>query len=136
MKKAGADFWVNFFIPEADIYNPASFKSWLDLAHLRVRWKLQANGKSWRDMIDKRLGIVSKYLMVLLGLNYCLDLFEEIRFKEKILVEKVGAQTQTSSKDPENLSLRRIVVGPSLYFRADGTRDTAPIHYWGSVIKD
>ena len=33
-----------------------SFKNWLDLAHLRIRWKLQCNGKSWRDMIEKRLG--------------------------------------------------------------------------------
>ena len=28
----------------------------LDLACLRIRWKLQVNRKSLRDMIDKRLG--------------------------------------------------------------------------------
>lgn len=48
-----------------------------------------------------------------------------------MLVEKVGVQTQTSSKDPHNLYLRRVVVGPNLYFRADGTRDKEPLHYWG-----
>ena len=46
-------------------------------------------------------------------------------------MEKVGVQTQTSSKDPFDLSLRRVVLGPSLYFKADGTRDSDPIHYWG-----
>ena len=48
-----------------------------------------------------------------------------------MIVEKVGVQTQTSSKDPFDLSLRRVVLGPSLYFKADGTRDSDPIHYWG-----
>ena len=33
-----------------------SFKSWLDQAHLRIRWKLGCNSKSWREMIEKRLG--------------------------------------------------------------------------------
>ena len=61
------------------------------------------------------------------------DNFEETRFKEKFLVEKVGVQTQTSSKEPFNLSLRRVAVGPDLYFRGDGTRDSDPIHYWGFV---
>ena len=62
-----------------------------------------------------------------------LDQFEETRYKEKMLVEKVGVQTQTSSKDPFNLNSRRVVVGPNLYFRADGSPDPDPIHYWGSV---
>ena len=48
-----------------------------------------------------------------------------------MLVEKVGVQTQTSSKDPRNVSLRRVAVGPNLYFCGDGSRDTDPIHYWG-----
>lgn len=55
--KCGAEDWVDLFIPESDIYNPISFKTWLDVAHLRTRWKLQCNSKSWRDMIEKRLGI-------------------------------------------------------------------------------
>ena len=58
VKKAGADNWVDFFVPESDIYNPINFKNWLDTAHLRIRWKLTCNGKAWRDMIEKRLGIV------------------------------------------------------------------------------
>ena len=48
------------------------------------------------------------------------------------MVEKLGTQTQTSKVDPLNLSLRRIVLGPNLYFKADGTRDEQPIHYWGN----
>ena len=48
-----------------------------------------------------------------------------------MLVEKVGVQTQTSACDPYNLDKRRIVLGPDLYFRADGSRDPDPIHYWG-----
>ena len=48
-----------------------------------------------------------------------------------MLVEKVGVQTQTAMKDPFNLTARRIVLGPGLYFRADGSRDPDPIHYWG-----
>ena len=48
-----------------------------------------------------------------------------------MLVEKVGVQTQTSAKDPTNLDLRRVVIGPKLYFKADGTKDDAPLHYWG-----
>ena len=64
------------------------------------------------------------------------DLFEETRFNEKRLVEKVGVQTQTSVEDPLDLSLRRIVLGPNLYFKADGTRDADPIHYWGLVHHD
>ena len=65
-----------------------------------------------------------------------LDHFEETNFKEKMLVEKVGTQTQTCSKDPFDLTLRRIVVGPNLYFCADGSLDPNPIHYWGSVIEN
>ena len=65
---------------------------------------------------------------------FTLDHFEATKFKEKMLVEKVGVQKQTSSKDPFNLSLRRVVVGPCLYFKADGTRDLEPIHYWGLEI--
>ena len=66
--------------------------------------------------------------------NFVVDLFEETRNKKKLLVEKVGVQTQTSSKDPFNLGQRRIVLGPGLYFTADGKRDPDPIHYWGLVI--
>ena len=47
------------------------------------------------------------------------------------MVEKVGVQTQTCSQDPYNLSLRRVALGPNLYFRADGTVDQDPLHYWG-----
>jgi hypothetical protein len=54
--KAGTETWVDLFIPESDIYNPNSFKMWLDTAHLRTRWKLQCISKSWRDMREKRLG--------------------------------------------------------------------------------
>ena len=50
-----------------------------------------------------------------------LDNFEATRYKEKMLVEKVGVQTQTSSKFPTDPNMRRVVVGPNLYFRADGT---------------
>ena len=60
-----------------------------------------------------------------------LDHFEETRFKEKLLVEKVGVQTQSCSHDPYNLGIRRVALGPNLYFRADGTLDPDPIHYWG-----
>ena len=51
-----------------------------------------------------------------------------------MLAEKVGVQTQTSCKDPQNWNLRRIVLGPHLYFKADGSKDTDPIHYWGYVL--
>ena len=47
-------------------------------------------------------------------------------------MEKVGVQTQTSCKDPRNLSARRVCVGPDLYFKADGNQDPDPIHYWGN----
>ena len=56
VKTTGMDQWLNFFIPESEIYNPCAFKKWLDFAYLRLRWKLQCNGKSWRDMIERRLG--------------------------------------------------------------------------------
>ena len=49
-----------------------------------------------------------------------------------MLVEKVGVQTQTSSKFPTDPNMRRVVVGPNLYFRADGTPDPDPLHYWGN----
>ena len=48
-----------------------------------------------------------------------LDNFEALRFKEKMLAEKVGTQTQTSRKHPLDLFYRRIVLGPKLYFKAD-----------------
>ena len=60
-----------------------------------------------------------------------LDQFEETDNKQKMLVEKVGIQTQTSRKEPFNLSLRRCVLGPDLYFLADGSTDPDPIHYFG-----
>ena len=84
-------------------------------------------------MIEKRLGKIKKSHSVdIITTKYSfLDNFEDTRYKEKMLVEKVGVQTQTSSKDPFNLFSRRIVVGPTLYFRADGTQDPEPIHYWG-----
>ena len=44
----------------------------------------------------------------------------------------MGVQTQTSSRDPRNLSARRLCLGPDLYFKADGNRDPDPIHYWGN----
>ena len=59
------------------------------------------------------------------------DQFEETRYKEKALVEKVGVKTQTSSKDSFFLSLLRTFVWTNLYFRADGSPDPNPIHYWG-----
>ena len=64
-----------------------------------------------------------------------LDIFEETKDKRKTLVEKIGVQTQTSSEDPYNLNLRRICIGPDLYFKADGSRDDDPIHYFGLVDK-
>ena len=87
------DDWVDFFIPESQIYNPVSFKCRLDLAHLRIRWKVQCSAKAWRNMIEKRL-----------------DNFEATKYKEKMLVEKVGVQTQTSSKYPTDPNMRRVVV--------------------------
>ena len=74
--------------------------------------------------------LVCVYMQYILTL-FLTDQFEETRYKEKELVEKVGVQTQTSAKDCFNLSLRRTVVGPNLYFRADGSPDPDPIHYWG-----
>ena len=115
MLKAGIDVWLDFFVPECDIHNPVAFKCWIDKAHLRVRWKLQCNAKSWRDMMETRI-----------------DNFEDTRLTQKSLVEKVGVQTQTSKSDPFNSSLRRIVLGPKLYFKSDGTRDSEPLHYWGN----
>lgn len=100
------------------------------MAHLRIRWKLQCNPKSWREMIEKRLGIEIDWEIQSKS-SPLLDNFEDTRFKEKFLVEKVGVQTQTCTKDPSNLNIRRAVVGPDLYFKGDGTRDPDPIHYWG-----
>ena len=81
-----------------------------------------------RDLVVQIYYFLSKHTF--------LDQFEETHFKEKMLVEKVGTQTQTSSKDPFDLNLRRTVVGPNLYFCADGSLDPNPIHYWGSVIEN
>ena len=80
-------------------------------------------------MIEKRLGnlfcndLEYAVFYELLDVKYgcTLDQFEDTHYKEKLLVEKVGVQTQTSSKDPTNLDIRRTVVGPNLYFKADGT---------------
>ena len=113
--KAGSDSWDDLFIPDPDIYHPVAFKTWLDNSHLETRWKLVCQPQSWRNMIEKRL-----------------DQFEATRFKKKQLVEKVGTQTQTSRLQPFNMGKRRIVLGPKLYFKADGTKDDDPIHYWGN----
>ena len=43
---------------------------------------------------------------------------------------KVGCQTQTSSRDPYDLSLRRAVLGPNCYLDAYGNEDKDPQHYW------
>ena len=43
---------------------------------------------------------------------------------------KVGWQTQTSSRDPYDLSLRRAVLGPNCYLDAYGNEDKNPLHYW------
>ena len=63
-----------------------------------------------------------------------LDHFEETRFKEKLLVEKVGVQTQSCSHDPYNLGIRHVALGPNLYFSADGTLDPDPTHYRGCAF--
>ena len=47
-------------------------------------------------------------------------------------MEKLGTQTQTSRLNPFDMSLRRIALGPQLYFKADGTRDDNPMHYFGN----
>ena len=84
-------------------------------------------------MIERRLGNIGFMLATSFFKFFFsdLDYFEDTKFREKMLVEKVGVQTQTSSKDPRNVSLRRVAVGPNLYFCGDGSRDTDPIHYWG-----
>ena len=45
-------------------------------------------------------------------------------------------QTQTSSRDPKNLSLRRAVLGPKCYLTSDGKPDLDPIHYWHQTLSD
>ena len=76
---------------------------------------------------------------------YITDVFEMSAFKEKQLVEKVffrfhmlllftfnikvGWQTQTSKGNPNDLTLRRAVLGPDMYFTAEGKIDKEPIHY-------
>ena len=80
-------------------------------------------------MIERRLGNYHCFCSLLI--TYFTDQFEATHYKEKMLVEKVGVQTQTSAKDPKNVDMRRIVLGPNLYFKADGTADENPIHYWG-----
>ena len=56
VKKIGSENWLDFFIPEADIYSPQGFKAWLDMAHIMDRWKVQCSAKPWSEMIEKRLG--------------------------------------------------------------------------------
>ena len=52
-------------------------------------------------MIEKRLGIALKIVSVYS--QFLLDQFEETRYKEKMLVEKVGVQTQTTLTKDEIL---------------------------------
>ena len=59
-----------------------------------------------------------------------LDIFEATAPKEKEIAEKVGWQTQTSSREPKNLHLRRAVLGPDCYLTSEGKPDPNPIHYW------
>ena len=102
-------------------------------------------------MIEKLLGkLVKKFLYQFSIINkniYYLDVFEVSAFKEKELAEKVfwvyiniytmcekvGWQTQTCDKDPLNLPLCRAVLGPNLYFTAEGKVDHDPIHYWSGI---
>ena len=84
-------------------------------------------------MIEKRLGYLLTNVLFL-SLPYFLiivDHFDATNGKVKTLVEKIGVQTQTSRRDPMNLDQRRICLGPNLYFRADGSKDLEPIHYFG-----
>ena len=76
VKNVGSDIWLDIIIPESDIYNPIMylvnyyfeknfrykshitirFKTWLDFTQLRICRKVLVKSKSWRDMIEKRLG--------------------------------------------------------------------------------
>ena len=82
----------------------------------------------WEVLERYDRGSVNKLRRQYCDLLILSDPFEETKYKEKMLVEKVEVQTQTSSKDTFNLDLRRIVLGPHLYFRADGSPDPEPFH--------
>ena len=62
-------------------------------------------------MIEKRLGIALKIVSVYS--QFLLDQFEETRYKEKMLVEKVGVQTQTTVAAKKNVTLTKDEI---LYF--------------------
>ena len=61
-------------------------------------------------MIERRLGNYPCFCSLLI--TYLTDQFEATHYKEKMLVEKVGVQTQTSAKDPNMWACKELSMGP------------------------
>ena len=45
------------------------------------------------------------------------------------MVENIGTQLQLAHEDPKDMSKRKTVLGPGLFFRSDGSLDPNPSHY-------
>ena len=45
------------------------------------------------------------------------------------IVENISTQLQMAHEDPKNMSKRKTVLGPGLFFKSDGSLDPNPTHY-------
>ena len=45
------------------------------------------------------------------------------------MVENVGTQLTMAHEDPKNMTRRKTVLGPKLFFNSDGSLDPSPLHY-------
>ena len=45
------------------------------------------------------------------------------------MVENIGTQLALAHEDPKDMSKRKTVLGPGLFFWSDGSLDPKPAHY-------
>ena len=56
--------------------------------------------------------------------------FEASSGTTMFLVDNIGTQLTMAHEDPRNMTKRKTVLGPGLFFKSDGTIDKNPCHYF------
>ena len=125
---------LSCFIPEKCLLIPDKFKEWCDKQHIDKRITLDIPRPAWAKFIRSMLN------------NFATS----ANFRRMEFVECVGFQHHTakargglckhSAQDPNLVGIDfhyfRYCYGPNLFFKADGSVDQDPLHFWFPWLSD
>ena len=126
---------LSCFVPEKCLLNPEKFLDWCNKQHIdKSRITLDIPRQPWGKFIRSMLGNFAT------SANYKkMEFVECVGFQHHTATARGGLIKQ-SAQDPDltgiDLFYFRYCYGPNLFFKADGSVDDDPIHFWFPWLSD